>query len=127
LRLVTDCELCEIHEPALDGSRRAPRTALASDFLRPSSPGAESYETFFGRATTRLTQIVAEHPNTTVLVVTHAGVVRAAMTTFGDSSPGHGFFLPVAHASVTEFLYDPPRTQPFRWGLIRFNDSAHFE
>lgn len=127
-RLVTDCELCEIHEPALDGRQRPPRTApLSDDFLTPPSPGAESYEAFFGRATARLTRIATEHPDTTVLVVTHAGVVRAAMSTFGASSPGHGFFLPVAHAGVTELLYDPPRTQPFPWGLIRFNDAAHFE
>ncbi len=126
--LVTDCGLCEIHEPTLDGRPRVPSNRrTVEDFSRPSSRGAESCAVFFERATSRLSQIAESHPDTTILVATHAGVIQAAMTILGGLSAGQGFQLAVDHASITELVYDPPRTSPFSWGLVRFNDAAHLD
>jgi len=121
-------DLSEIHEPALDGKPRTPRiNGLRLDSTKPGSRGAESYETFFRRATQCLEAIVADNPGTTVVVATHAGVVRAAMSVFGKSPLGNGMFLDVDHASISEFVYGSPDARPFTWRLHRYNDAAHME
>jgi len=125
---VTDCALCEIHEPTRDGQPRVPSNLrTVEDFSRSSSPRAESYAAFFERAARRLSQIAESHPDTTVLVATHAGVIQAAMTIFGGLSAGQGFQLAIDHASITELVHDPPTTSPFSWGLVRFNDATHLD
>lgn len=124
---VADCALCEIHEPSLDGEPHQPRL----DHLRrvgmevSSSPLAESYAAFATRCTQRLERIVAEHPGETVLVVTHAGVIRSALWAFGEAPLGRGFWPKTVNSSVTEITYDPEAHLPYVWSLDRFNDHAH--
>jgi broad specificity phosphatase PhoE len=126
-RPVSDCELCEIHEPARDGQPQKRRQDIlaAVGFQRPSSPGAESYEAFFRRAAARLERIVSDHDGQTVVVVTHLGVIRAAVSVFGRSPMGQGLLLVSDNASVTELVHDPSANRPYVWKLVRHNDVAH--
>jgi broad specificity phosphatase PhoE len=96
-------------------------------FHRPSSEGAESYEAFVRRAADRLCRVVDEHPDETTIVVTHVGVIRAAMWIVGAARLGSGFFLTMRNASLTEFIHDPERYEPFDWSLVRYNDFAHLQ
>jgi broad specificity phosphatase PhoE len=119
-------DLNEIHEPSLDGKPRMRDVDRGPvDLTKPGSPGAESYDVFFRRATRCLEGIVADNPSATVVVATHAGVVRAAMSVFGKSPLGEGMFLEVDHTSITEFIYGSPFAGRFVWRLRRFNDAAH--
>jgi broad specificity phosphatase PhoE len=129
VEVVQDCRLCEIHEPGLDGLPHRPRAHWWNEvgFRRPSSPGAESYETFCDRATSAVRDIVERHRGGVVLVVTHAGVIRAAMATLGGAPLGEGFYLRPRNASVNEFVYDPVGFRPFEWALDRYNDTAHLD
>lgn len=120
---VADCDLCEIHEPALEGQAHEPRLAHLRrvGLSAPSSPNAETYAEFAARCEARLSQIVADHPGETVLVVTHAGVIRSAISAFGAMPVGQGFWLTMANTGITEITHDPDGYSPFAWMLSRFN------
>lgn len=111
-----DPRFSEVSEPAFDGQRYVSRLRLwrTVGFHRPSSEGAESYEAFVRRAADRLCSVVEEHPEETTIVVTHVGVVRDAMWTFGAARLGSGFFLTMRNASLTEFI----RRFGFHGGVI---------
>lgn len=63
----------------------------------------------------------------TVLIVTHAGVIRAAIATLARSPLGEGFYLAPRNASITELVHDPVACRPFEWTLDRYNDASHLD
>ena len=63
-------------------------------------PGGESYEQLRTRVVAALEQIVAEHPNDTVAVISHAGAIRAALSTWLGVASDAGFRLDQSFAAL---------------------------
>lgn len=126
LELVTDCQLCELHPGDSDGltwDQFAQRYQVP-DWDRhpevPLAPAAESWSGFVDRAAAALETLAERHPDQLVVVVTHAGVIEAAMLRFlpTDRSVSR-LGLHTAHTSMTAWQ----RWQG-RWHLLRYNDVA---
>lgn len=108
----------EAAERAFPGAWDAP-----SETHRPPAPNAESPAAFAARAWRTLEAIMAEHPGGCVVVVTHGGVVRAAVRRWlglhawsRDSG-----LLASEPASLTRLR----RRADGRPELVTFNDTAH--
>ena len=70
-----------------------------------------------------MTRLRRTHAHTSVLVVSHASVIVAAMIALFDiPRPGTGAYLEPSHASITEWSHDDAR-----WTLDRYNDHAHLQ
>ena len=131
LELHRDCDLCELHPGQADGlmqtelDERFGRPDWSRDPAAPFAPDGESLVSFFERATGALRRLAEAHPRETVAVVTHGGVVEAAMVgllglPFGADAIG----LDPAPCSLTWWSYEDHDSRP-RWRLERYNDAAH--
>lgn len=132
LRVVVDCELCELHPGASDGRSWADVAAsgqvpdFATDPDQPFSSGGESWTTFLARARAALVALVGRHPGELVVVATHGGVVDGSLLSFLGIGgvPGRagsqGGALGAANASLTEWEH-----RSGSWRLLRYNDTAH--
>ena len=84
-------------------------------------PGAESSEVFSERLWAGLRQVVAAHPDQTVVVVVHGGVIGQLLA---DTVGVKGFtFAGADNTSISELVVDAQG----RWWLRRFNDTAHLD
>ncbi|NNE11208.1 MAG: histidine phosphatase family protein [Ilumatobacter sp.] len=92
-----------------------------SDLHGVSFPGGETVAEFQFRVGKALSNVVAEHPGATVVIVCHGGVVDVAFRTLLRIPPSGGFFLHTSNTSLSEFV----RAEPGRWRLVRYNDAAH--
>jgi broad specificity phosphatase PhoE len=63
-------------------------------------PGGESYVDVQARACAALAEVVAAHPGETVVVIAHAGPIRAALAHWLDLSPGASFRLDQRYGAV---------------------------
>jgi probable phosphoglycerate mutase len=122
-----DCSLCEMHLGDADGltwleyDTRFGRFDLEAEPARPFAPGAESWAAVEARVRTCLDQLAAAHAGQTVVVVTHAGFIVAAL-----------IVLLAMPASSERAYLDPHFTSitcvhrsSQRWSLVSFNDVAH--
>jgi broad specificity phosphatase PhoE len=130
--IVQDCGLCTWHTPAeadgqpwTDYRRRSSLTG--GGVFRPFERGNESWSELVGRAGRALEQIASRHAGDTVVVVTHAEVVKCSLIVFGGLPLAPGFDLAVAPTSITEWVTagDPDAWPRPRWTLVRLNDTAH--
>jgi probable phosphoglycerate mutase len=100
------------------------------DDYRPFSPGGESWALFLVRVGAALRRVVARHPDQTVVVVCHGGVIDAAFYhAFGVGSAAfrHVRFAPL-NTSITRWRHHPPSAGAgSSWTLVTFNDAAHLE
>jgi probable phosphoglycerate mutase len=90
------------------------------------SPGGESWAEFVVRAGAALLRIVERHPEESVVVVTHGGVIEASFhlaLSLGASAPQAGFAP--ANTSITHWRHDPDGPTGLPWSLITFNDARH--
>lgn len=88
-----------------------------SDF----APGGESWATFLARSGTALQTLVDRHPDQTVAVVTHGGVIESSVA-LGPTFHRVGFAL--LNTGVTHWRYRPDdERQP--WVLVSLNDAHH--
>lgn len=83
-------------------------------------PGGETVAGFHLRALTALAQLVADHPNRTVVVVCHGGVIDAAFRGLLNLPLTGGFSLQTTNTSLTEL-----ERREHSWALVRYNDAAH--
>ena len=121
----SDCELCEVHvADDLDGlpmdaaqERRAP---LAGNLFESLGPGNESWAEFVVRASRRLLRLGADHPDETVVVACHGGIVDASFRALGGTAIQHRINTDADNAAITEWI-----TTPNGWRLVRYNDGAH--
>ena len=88
---------------------------------RPFSPGGESWNAFLARVKATMLDLAASDDDRTVVAVTHAGFIVAAMLVMFDiPRPGNETFLDPANTGVTEW-----DCTAGRWRLTRYNDTAH--
>lgn len=78
--------------------------AFFRDPVRNRPPGAEPLEAFFGRVASALDDMLREHASQSVLVVAHAGVIRAALAHVLGADPVAVYRIRVDNAGVTRFL-----------------------
>lgn len=97
----------------------------------PIAPRAETWTAYLQRATASLQDILARHPNETVLIVGHGETVTAAAHHFLNLTAGlrASVAFAVHYASITRWEQQPLAwTQPgagWRWTLLTHNDTAH--
>lgn len=90
------------------------------------SPEGESWAEFVVRVGAALTRILERHPDESVVVVTHGGVIEASFhlaLSLGASTPQAGFAP--ANTSITHWRHDPTGPGGSPWSLITFNDAHH--
>lgn len=84
-------------------------------------PGGETIAEFQLRVGSAVRRAVDAHPEQTVVVFCHGGVIdtvlRQSLRTFGTG----GFEIHTKNTSITEVEL----VQPGRWRLVRYNDVAH--
>jgi probable phosphoglycerate mutase len=81
-------------------------------------PGAEPSETFAARVRDSLAAVAARHPDQTVVVFTHGGVIGQALA---QATASHPFaFTGADNGSISHLVITPDR-----WLVRTFNDSAH--
>lgn len=83
-------------------------------------PGAERDEDFAARVRAGIDRIAAKHPDQTVAVFTHGGVIGRAMAEASGSRPFS--FLAANNASITHLVVIGDR-----WAVRCFNDTAHLD
>ncbi len=90
------------------------------------SPGGETWIDFHERVTTAVRRVAAEHPDHTVVIACHAGVIDAAIRGLLDLPMVGGFELFTQNTALSELVLVPARDRRSeRWRLVRYNDAAH--
>jgi probable phosphoglycerate mutase len=125
--ITQDCDFCELHPGEADGllwdDYRDTYAEEGWDPERPMSPGGESWLEFVNRVSAALRGLVERHPDDTVVVGCHGGVVISSMISGFGLPPvpdrDHFRFGP-ENTSLTEWLVEDGV-----WRLIRYNDHAH--
>jgi len=123
-----DCALCEIHLGEADGLsweaydfRYGRPVDLLSEPERPFAPGAESWAEIVRRVRRCLSALAAEHVDQTVVVVTHAGFIYAAvLSLLAIPATGERADLDPWFTSLTWCEHADNR-----WTLLAFNDVGH--
>ena len=123
--ITQDCEFCELHPGEADGllwdDYRSTYAMEPWDPERPMSPGGESWVTFVERVGTALHAVIDRHPDDTVVIGCHGGVIIASMIIgLGLGRVGDNFRIGPENTSLTEW-----RIEDGAWRLIRYNDHAH--
>jgi broad specificity phosphatase PhoE len=121
----SDCDLCEVHvADDLDGQpveAAGQRWAvLDGNVFESLGPGNESWAEFVVRASRRLLRLGTDHPDETVVVAGHGGIVDASFRALGGLAIQHRINVDVENTAVTEWV-----TTPGGWRLARYNDAAH--
>jgi probable phosphoglycerate mutase len=83
-------------------------------------PGAERDEDFAARVRAGINRIASKHPDQTVAVFTHGGVIARAMAEASGSRPFA--FIAANNASITHLV-----VMGDRWAVRCFNDTAHLD
>ena len=134
LPIETDDDLQELRPGEADGltiaewQTRFPglESGLSASPFHPFAPGGESWALFLARAGAALAGIVNEHPDETIAVVCHGGVLEASFFLalgLGPTSK-HAAFAPL-NTSITHWRHRPPAEGPPEWTLVTFNDAGH--
>jgi probable phosphoglycerate mutase len=84
-------------------------------------PGGETVAAFQYRVGTALKRTVDAHPEATVVVACHGGVVDAVLRHALKAPPMGSFEIHTLNTSITELLLVKPNV----WRLQRYNDTAH--
>jgi probable phosphoglycerate mutase len=134
LPIETDDDLQELRPGEADGltvaewQSRFPglESGLSASPFHPFAPGGESWALFLARAGAALSGIVNEHPDETVAVVCHGGVLEASFfLAFGlGPTSKHAAFAPL-NTSITHWRHRSPAEGPPEWTLVTFNDAGH--
>jgi probable phosphoglycerate mutase len=124
LRVVTDCDLCELHPGEADGltwgeySARFPEPDWDDDPTQLLAPGGESWLGFVERASAAVTRLADAHPGEQVVAACHAGVIESTVLRFLPvDQQVVRLGLQTEHASLT--VWERGAGQ---WFLRRYND-----
>lgn len=95
---------------------------------RPRTPGGESWAAFGERVERALARVVEAHPDGTVVIACHGGVIEHAFHLWGIPTID-GLFIEIFNTGITEFVWSEPwpwhQPRPPGWRLVRHNDAAH--
>jgi broad specificity phosphatase PhoE len=86
-----------------------------------SFPGGETIAAFQFRIGQTIRRTVEAHPDQTVVVACHGGVVDAALRLALKSPPTGSFEIQTLNASITEIH----QIKDNLWRLVRYNDVGH--
>jgi probable phosphoglycerate mutase len=84
-------------------------------------PGGETLAAFQFRIGSAVRRMVDAHPDKTVLVVCHGGVIDAVVRLALKTVPTGGFAINTLNTSVTELSL----VRPNMWSMRRYGDAAH--
>jgi broad specificity phosphatase PhoE len=123
-----ECDFCELHPGDAEGMTWAamiekwPADVDKDDPYRRRLPGMETWSEMSQRIGTRLSQLAADRPGRTSVVVTSGGAVGSSFHAIGGFplSQVIGLTRATTNTSLTEWSL-----QSGRWQLERFNDAAH--
>ena len=124
------CDLCELH-PGDDIDGESWDVVEDSyiwppdeDPYAPWSPGSEPWAEFVLRVGRKLNELARAHPDQTIVVATHGGVIEASLIVFAELPLRRPFRTYLANTSITEWALYDWHDGP-KWTLVRFNDAAH--
>ena len=133
LAVLQDCDLCEGHPGEADGltwdewRERYAKEVYGKGPYAPWSPGGESWADLVHRAGRRLSKIAHDHPEQTVVIACHGGIVDASLRIFAHVPLEPQWRSHIDNTSMTEWVlreYEG-RSPGHQWTLVRFNDAAH--
>jgi probable phosphoglycerate mutase len=84
-------------------------------------PGGETLALFHYRIGAAVRSLTDDHPDRTILIVCHGGVIDAAVRLALKTPSTGGFLLSTYNTSITELRL----AQPNKWVLSRYGDAAH--
>jgi 2,3-bisphosphoglycerate-dependent phosphoglycerate mutase len=84
-------------------------------------PGGETIADFHHRVGLATSRLVQSHPDATVVLACHGGVVDAVLRAALRTVSTGGFEIHTLNTSLTELVH----VQPGRWRLVRYNDVGH--
>jgi probable phosphoglycerate mutase len=84
-------------------------------------PGGETIADFHHRVGATVRRVVDAHPEQTVVVACHGGVVDAVLRQALRTAPTGVFEVHTVNTSLTELV----QVRLGRWRLVRYNDAAH--
>jgi probable phosphoglycerate mutase len=84
-------------------------------------PGGETLALFHYRIGSAIRSLIEEHPDGTILVVCHGGVIDAAVRLALRTPSTGGFLLSTLNTSITELELATRN----KWVLRRYGDAAH--
>lgn len=111
LELTIENDLRELCFGDLEGMRPEEAWQQYPDLLKDlwqapeqhTPPNGEPFLQFTARVGQALNRILNQHHEGHILVVAHGGVIRAALNSFLNITPGDSFKIDVPYASVTRF------------------------
>ena len=125
LEVRADCGFCEQHHGEADGltwseyEDRYGGFEFWEDRTRRWAPGSESLDDIVARVRVALDRLADDHPDETVVVVAHGGVVGSAFECL-TGVPMGSVARYTENTSLNEWVRDG-----YRRFLARFNDAAH--
>ena len=125
-----DCDLCEVHTGDADGldwaeyAERFGSLEMHAEPDRVFAPGGESWTGFHGRVDAAMERLGREYPGTTLMAVSHAGVIAASLRVrFGGPSTGATRLVPTNTGMTMWDLDDTSHV----WTLRTYDDVRHLE
>ena len=98
----------EGHSPAqVIAANEAEYRAFYADPQRNRPPGSEPLEAFGARVAAALTEVLQKHAGEHLLVVAHAGVIRAALGFVLEAEPVAWYRTRIDNGAVSRFLAGP--------------------
>jgi broad specificity phosphatase PhoE len=125
-----DCDLCEVHTGQADGldwveyTERFGSLDMHAEPERLFAPGGESWNGFHDRVDAVMGRIGTEFAGTTVMAVTHAGLIAASLRVrFGGPSTGAARLVPT-NTGLTVWECDDSTGV---WTLRSYDDASHLD
>ncbi len=84
-------------------------------------PGGETLAEFHFRIGTAVRRLTDEHPDATIMVSCHGGVIDTVLRQALKTAPTGAFNISTLNTSITELEL----VRPNRWALRRYGDTAH--
>jgi probable phosphoglycerate mutase len=127
LEIRQDCGLCEQHPGEADGilwtefdQRYGALDSIhREDRSHVAAPGSESVDMMVERVGAALDRLANEHPDETIVVACHGGVVGCSFEALAGVRLG-ALVRFTENTAITEWHHSS-----FGWELIRYNDAAH--
>ncbi|HEX5689142.1 MAG TPA: histidine phosphatase family protein, partial [Roseiflexaceae bacterium] len=100
-----------------------------TDTFTPIAPGGESWASFQLRVSAALERIVQRHPDQTIVVVTHGGVIEVSFQYFLQLPPQSRMraSFHVSNTAITHWRYVTTRAGRAEWHMAGHNDRRHLE